>query len=277
VPQHDSFGQSGDEYNLPVASNIPDATTDPSQIRVVPVVDPTAKPDKNADANGTPASSNADGHGDPNQAATPETAPAQVPSVNEKSASATTTGVEDTPASAGKSAANRMTVPVPLPATPPQSQPPAPVQSPVPVQTQKPSIQPLATVATNNSGIPPSLRSQIASMTPDASGNKPPDAAMSSIEPVILPEAALRDLLTQPPDPEYPASAKASGQRGSVVLQVIVARDGSVQDAKFLQGSLMFARAATDSVKQWHFKPYLMNGRAVSVQSVVTLNFKPPA
>ena len=100
---------------------------------------------------------------------------------------------------------------------------------------------------------------------------------MSSIEPVSLPESAVRDLLTQPVDPEYPAAAKASGQRGSVVLQVLIGRDGTVQDAKFLSGSLVFARAAIDAVRQWHFKPYSMNGRAVSVQGVITLKFQPPA
>ena len=100
---------------------------------------------------------------------------------------------------------------------------------------------------------------------------------MSSIEPVTLPEAAALELLTQPVDPEYPATAKASGLKGSVVLQVLIGRDGAVQDAKFLQGSLIFAKAAIDAVRQWHFKPYSMNGRAVSVQSTITLNFKPPA
>ena len=106
----------------------------------------------------------------------------------------------------------------------------------------------------------------------------PPEAAMSSIEPVKLPEPVAWGLLAQQPvDPVYPDVAKASGQRGSVVLQVLIGRDGAVQDAKFLQGSLVFARAAIDAVKQWHFKPYSMNGRAVSVQSTITLNFKPPA
>ena len=56
----------------------------------------------------------------------------------------------------------------------------------------------------------------------------------------------------------------------------LIGRDGLVQDAKFLQGSLIFARAAIDAVKQYRFKPYSLNGRAVSVQSVITLNFKPP-
>ena len=117
----------------------------------------------------------------------------------------------------------------------------------------------------------------MASSTPDASGNKPAEAAMSAIEPVNLPESAARDLLAQSVDPQYPVAAKASGQRGSVVLQVLVGRDGAVQEVKFLQGSLMFARAAIDAVRQWRFKPYSMNGRAVSVQSVITLNFRPPA
>jgi protein TonB len=135
-----------------------------------------------------------------------------------------------------------------------------------------------AVSAENSPGIPSSLKSQMASSTtPDASGNKPPEAAMSSIEPVVLPESAARDLLAQPVDPVYPDAAKTSGLRGSVVLQVLIGRDGAVQDAKFLQGSLVFARAAIDAVKQWHFKPYSMNGRAVSVQSVVTLKFQPPA
>jgi protein TonB len=105
----------------------------------------------------------------------------------------------------------------------------------------------------------------------------PAEAAMSSIEPVNLPESAVLGLLAQPVDPVYPDTAKATGQRGSVVLQVFIGRDGAVQDAKFLQGSLVFARAAIEAVKQWRFKPYSMNGRAVSVQSVITLNFKPPA
>jgi protein TonB len=105
----------------------------------------------------------------------------------------------------------------------------------------------------------------------------PVEAAMSSIEPVKLPEPEAWGLLTQPVDPVYPDAAKASGQKGSVVLQVLIGRDGAVQDAKFLQGSLVFARAAIDAVKQWRFKPYSMNGHAVSVQSVITLNFKPPA
>ena len=84
-------------------------------------------------------------------------------------------------------------------------------------------------------------------------------------------------MLLQQVEPVYPDAAKNSRQQGSVVLQVLIAADGSVQDAKFLQGSLVFARAAIDAVRQWRFKPYLFNGRATSVQTVLSLHFLPPA
>ena len=113
----------------------------------------------------------------------------------------------------------------------------------------------------------------MASMVPEASGNKAPETALPSIEPVNVPEATERALLTDQPAMPYPANAKT--QQGTVVLQVLVGREGTVQDAKFLQGSLAFARTAIDGVKQWKFKPYTMNGRPVSVQTSLTISFKP--
>ena len=110
-------------------------------------------------------------------------------------------------------------------------------------------------------------------MVPDASGNKSPDAAMPAIEPVAVAELTERALITNQPPINYPASAR--GQQGTVILQVLIGRDGAVQDAKFVQGSLAFARPAIDGVKQWKFKPYIMNGRAVSVQTSLTIKFKP--
>jgi len=272
---HDSFGQLGDEYKLPAAGNIPDATTDPSQIRVLPVIDPTAKTDKSADGNAAaqtiPANSTAV---DPTQ--TVQNPGGQNP--NAQGQAGTQVSVMNAPVVSNN----------PATAAAPQTQTPTP-GNPVPapaataptsgsIQSTAPVIvKPLATQGASSSsmGIPSSLKSQIASSTPDASGTKPDEAAMSSIEPVNVAEAVERGLLVQTVQPEYPAAAKASGQAGSVVLQVLIGRDGAVQDAKFLQGSLLFARPAIDAVKQWRFKPYLMNGRAVSVQSMITLGFKP--
>jgi protein TonB len=104
-------------------------------------------------------------------------------------------------------------------------------------------------------------------------GNKPIDAAGAAIEPVQVSELAERALITNNVSAIYPTTAK--GQQGTVVLQVLIARDGSVQDAKFMQGSLVFARNAIDAVRQWKFKPYLLNGRPVSVQTQIAVKFKP--
>jgi TonB family protein len=279
--QHETFGQEGDEYKFPVAANIPDATTDPSQIRVLPVVDPTAKPVKGSETNGTPTTAES-ASSDQGQSASASGDSTPAPQVTENPVK------EQTSTSVGNAAADPGTVsPSGLP---PTIQTPAQPVAPVTARQDPPHIAPpvqapapprevpaVRSAAIPSSAIPSSLKSQVASMTPEASGAKPAEAAMSSIEPVSLPETAVWELLTQKVDPVYPDSAKAGGQTGRVVLQVLIGRDGAVQDAKFLQGSLVFARAAIDAVKQWQFKPYSMNGRAVSVQSTITLNFKPPA
>ena len=121
--------------------------------------------------------------------------------------------------------------------------------------------------------IPPSLKSQIAPSNNTIGGNKPMDAAGAAIEPVQVSEAAERVLIAENPSPVYPTTAK--GQQGTVVLQVLIGRDGSVHDAKFMQGSLVFARNAIEAVRGWKFKPYLLNGRPVSVQTQMTVKFKP--
>jgi protein TonB len=267
---HENFGQAGDEYKLPVAENIPDATTDPSQIRVTPVIDPTAKLPNNGN-NGTAAGQSPapdDTDTNPEDAA-PNSGSVQVqenPAPGSAPANASPTGT--TPPSAPPVAESpKIATPAAIP----------PSVSVVPARPMPPPIQPhVSAPASSNSGnvsIPSSLKSQMASMAPDASGNKPVEAAMATIEPVAVPELTERGILADQPAIAYPAASK--GQQGTVVLQVLIGRDGTVQDAKFLQGSLMFARAAIDGVKQWKFKPYLMNGRAVSVQTSMTVSFKP--
>jgi len=271
-PQHESFGQAGDEYKLPVATNIPDATTDPSQIRVLPVVDPTAKPGTNSATNAATTQSPAAQSG----ASTPDqnqTGTGQVTEQTGQNPAASVQPAADQPAGAGAST----TTPLPPQV---QTRPPVQVENLTPRPETAPvqsAPQPRPVSATSNAGIPSSLKSQMASMTPEASGTKPAEAALPSIQPVELPESAARGLLLQQVDAAYPESAKNSRQQGSVVLQVLIAADGTVQDAKFLQGSLVFARSAIDAVRQWHFKPYLLNGRPASVQTVLTLSFRPPA
>ncbi len=251
---HENFYRAGDEYKLPVAENIPDATTDPTQIKVVPVVDPTAKTPNNDAGAADPSTGQTD---------TPAPDQPQAPPAADNQAQGPSTA-----APVATSTAPPVVVPV---ATIPHSDPFTSTKASGSASAPpKPSASHTVTAPGN---VPSSLKSQLASMTPDASGNKLPEAALPSIEPVNVPEAAERALLTNQPAIPYPANVK--GDQGMVVLQVLIGRDGTVQDVKFLQGSLAFARAAIDGVKQWKFKPYSMNGRPVSVQTLLTMKFKP--
>jgi len=274
---HEDFGRAGDEYKLPVAENIPDATTDPTQIRVVPVIDPTAK--KPADAAGNPDQANPDQSTEPKDAAGTNPGDAgQTPAVQVQENPTPQAGVVTpggtnaggvAPANAPAAAGSPAVAASPRPETMVAVSSPKPALPPVTPRSSRP--QPVS--STPAAAIPSSLKSQMASMAPEASGNKPVEAALPSIEPVNIPETAARSLLGDHPEPAYPANAK--GQQGTVVLWVLIGRDGVVQDAKFLQGSLAFARAAIDGAKQWKFKPYSMNGRVVSVQTQLTISFKP--
>ena len=262
---HESFNRAGDEYKLPAAEAIPDASTDPSQIRVAPVVDPTAKqPNTGINPEALTSQNSVQPGGqtatDPNQAQGPATP-----------ASVTPSSVAPPPSTPGAATPITGEQPAPPQATP---LPPA-ANNPPPQAVPLRAADPQPTTSATNSKIPTSLKSTMAVMTPDASGNKAAESALPSIEPVEVSEATARGLVLQQADPVYPATAK--GQQGTVVLQVLIGRDGTVQDAKFLQGSLAFARTAIETVQQWRFKPYSMNGRPVSTKTVITLAFRPPA
>jgi periplasmic protein TonB len=279
---HENFGRPGDEYKLPVAETIPDATTDPSQIRVVPVVDPTAKKpgnntaDQNPDISAAPTDSAQPSDGQPAtavQASSSQPAPATSSAGSPQPANSTSTGSAATPAIKPPSSPAPTTSPAASQAVQASSNSSSSPQPAIPSAPRSPQKANPPVVIASANAIPSSLKSQMASTVPDQSGNKSPDTAPPAIEPVSVPEAAERALVMAQPAISYPADAK--GQQGTVILQLLIGRDGSVQDAKFIQGSLAFARAAIDGVQSWKFKPYLLNGRPVSVQTQLTLSFSP--
>jgi len=277
IAAHENFGQAGDEYKLPVPENIPDATTDPSQIHVFPVVDPTAKPTNGSLGNSGPNQIDPGNTGPSDQEPTAQTQGVQVRG-EENPAPLTQIPPDNQPV--GVSPGNGAGLSSPVASQPQQlssnpSNAPAPsMRTPTPPAPQShPQGHP--TSIPTRGGIPRSLQSQSAAMTPAAGGTKPAEAALPSIGPVDLPEATARALLTQQVEPTYPESARASRQQGTVVLQVLIGRDGAVEEVKFLQGSLAFARTAIDAVKQWHFKPYSFNGRPTVTRTTLTLTFKP--
>ena len=73
--------------------------------------------------------------------------------------------------------------------------------------------------------------------------------------------------------PQYPPEAGRARLEGAVVLMAVIGKDGSVRDVQVESGLPILAQAAIDAVKQWRYKPYLIDGEPVEVDSRITINF----
>jgi protein TonB len=85
-----------------------------------------------------------------------------------------------------------------------------------------------------------------------------------------------RGLLVKQVQPIYPASALRMHVEGSVQLLATLSKTGDISTVKVLSGDKQLAQAALTAVKQWKYKPYLLNGEPVEIQTEVTVNFKLP-
>lgn len=104
-------------------------------------------------------------------------------------------------------------------------------------------------------------------------GEAPP-APPPTPQRVRLSQSVLRSYLIHSVQPVYPPLAKGARISGTVILEVVVSKDGRVQNVRRLSGRHpLLDTAALDAVRQWRYRPYLLNGEAVEVESTVTVNF----
>jgi protein TonB len=80
-------------------------------------------------------------------------------------------------------------------------------------------------------------------------------------------------LLVRKVNPAYPPLARQARIQGQVVLRAVISKDGSIEGLTLVSGHPMLAPAAIDAVKQWKYKPYLLNGEPVEVDTEVLVNF----
>jgi protein TonB len=80
-------------------------------------------------------------------------------------------------------------------------------------------------------------------------------------------------LLVRKVQPNYPPLARQARIQGTVVLQAQISKDGSIINLQLISGHPMLAPAAIEAVKQWRYKPYLLNGEPVEVETQVQVNF----
>ena len=73
--------------------------------------------------------------------------------------------------------------------------------------------------------------------------------------------------------PLYPPLARAARIQGSVVLAAVISKDGSMEGLKLISGHPMLMQAAVQAVSQWRYRPYILNGEAIEVETQITVNF----
>ena len=93
---------------------------------------------------------------------------------------------------------------------------------------------------------------------------------------IKLSQGVSQGLLVKRVAPTYPMTAKQMHLQGSVQIQANISKDGNITDVKLLSGDAVLGRAAMDAVRQWKYKPYVLNGEPIEIQTQVTVIFKLP-
>jgi protein TonB len=81
-------------------------------------------------------------------------------------------------------------------------------------------------------------------------------------------------MLLAPIRPVYPAIAKAAHVEGSVVVEAVISRMGTIESLHVVSGPLMLQNAALDAIREARYQPYRLNGQAIDVQTTITVNFR---
>lgn len=73
--------------------------------------------------------------------------------------------------------------------------------------------------------------------------------------------------------PSYPAIAKAAGVSGTIVLAATISKAGAIENLRLVSGPAMLCNSAMDAVKNWRYRPYLLNGQPVEVETTINVVF----
>jgi periplasmic protein TonB len=118
-------------------------------------------------------------------------------------------------------------------------------------------------------GIPGGVLGQVLRST----GSAPVLATTPAPKRIRVPARTAEANLVYDVTPKYPPEAGRARIEGTVVLLAVIGKDGAVEDVRVEKGLPVLAQAAIEAVKQWRYRPYLLNGEPVEVDSQITINF----
>jgi protein TonB len=177
-------------------------------------------------------------------------------------------------------------------APPPAAAPPAPFHEPVRTTTASsaampdplapPRQIPIGVIRSNDPGPGPATNEASLSLGDGTPGGLP-DAFHSQPAPIVvhpepkttahLPSSVAAGLLIRKVIPQYPALAKAAHVEGTVILAATISKEGTITNLRIISGPPMLQQAALDAVSQWRYRPYLLNGQPVDVETTVNVIF----
>ncbi len=106
------------------------------------------------------------------------------------------------------------------------------------------------------------------------SGLQTTDSAATEKPRAQVPAEVMEKLVVHRVEPVYPAEARKDRLEGTIALDIVVGRDGSVLSMHPLNGPDVLARAAMDALRWWKFEPYRVNREPVAVETTVAVEFK---
>jgi protein TonB len=104
--------------------------------------------------------------------------------------------------------------------------------------------------------------------------NSVPRFAPVTPQRVRISQGITKGLLIHRVDPPYPVLARQARIQGDVVLKAVISTSGQIQDLQLVSGHPMLVPSAIEAVKQWRYKPYLLNGQPVEVETTITVIFQ---
>jgi TonB family protein len=148
------------------------------------------------------------------------------------------------------------------------------VPKPEPLRVKQKPVEPVQAEPTPPSVILPESKATDSALAGIVSTNvavpKPAPGALQ------ISEGVTQGLLIKKIAPVYPSAALKMRKQGVVELLATVSKTGSVTKVQVLRGESILAQAAVDAVRQWKYRPFLLNAEPVEIETQITINFKLP-
>jgi len=104
-------------------------------------------------------------------------------------------------------------------------------------------------------------------------GSTTPPPKVAAPQKVRISSGVMEGQRTHYVEPTYPQMARIAHIQGDVTLAATISKNGAIENLRAVQGHPILIQAALDAVRQWKYKPYILNGEAVEVETSITVKF----